>query len=66
MLLEIGVFTRISLLATELTTQAAAQQCMLLRKYLLQNALKIVHDITITTNVVGTEAEEEEEKEEDK
>jgi len=40
---------------------------MLLRKYLLQNALKCVHDITTTTTtVVGTEAEEEEEKGEDR
>jgi hypothetical protein len=39
---------------------------MLLRKYLLQNALKIGHDITTTTTTVeGTEADEEE-KEEDK
>jgi len=37
---------------------------MLLRKYLLQNALKIVHDTTATTTtttVEGTEAEEENE-----
>ena len=39
---------------------------MLLKKYLLQNALKIGHDITttITTTVEGKEADEE--KEEDK
>jgi hypothetical protein len=36
---------------------------MLLRKYLLQNALKIVHVIT-TTTAEGTEEDEDEEKEE--
>jgi hypothetical protein len=30
---------------------------MLLRKYLLQNALKIVHDVITTTNVEGTKEE---------
>jgi hypothetical protein len=40
-----------------------AYQWILLRKYLLQNALKIVHDITTTTTTAeGTEAKEEKEE----
>jgi hypothetical protein len=43
-----------------------AYQWILLKKYLLLNALKTVHDITTTNTAEGTEAEEEEKKEDKK
>jgi hypothetical protein len=40
-----------------------AYECLLLRKYLLHNALRVVHDITTTTTNTA-EAEVEKKKEE--